>query len=122
MLFRCLCSSLPYNPEPFFDEWPLRPQGAMIRMEKTGQHQNPLKSIKVTANPNPYGCQPKNKGTQKWMVKIRENPYEQMDDLGGNTPIFGNIHIVPHAGLNSLNPGLTGMFYPQNGFVGAGTI
>ena len=20
-------------------------------------------------------------------------PYEQMDDLGGNTPIFGNIHI-----------------------------
>ena len=25
----------------------------------------------------------------KWMVKIMEKPYEQMDDLGGNTPIFG---------------------------------
>ena len=28
----------------------------------------------------------------KWMVKIRENPIK-MDDLGGNTPIFGNTHI-----------------------------
>ena len=23
-----------------------------------------------------------------------EKPYEQMDDLGGNTPIFGNTHIL----------------------------
>ena len=22
-----------------------------------------------------------------------ENPYYLMDDLGGNTPIFGNIHV-----------------------------
>ena len=33
----------------------------------------------------------KNRGTPKWMVKIMENPYEQMDDLGGiSTPIFGS--------------------------------
>ena len=30
----------------------------------------------------------KNRGTPKWMVKIRENAIK-MDDLGGNTPIFG---------------------------------
>ena len=24
----------------------------------------------------------------KWMVKIMENPYEQMDDLGGKHPLF----------------------------------
>ena len=24
-----------------------------------------------------------NNGTPKWMVKIMDNPYEQMDDLGG---------------------------------------
>ena len=34
----------------------------------------------------------KNSGTPKWMVKIMENPIK-MDDLGGNTPIFGNIHF-----------------------------
>ena len=34
----------------------------------------------------------KNKGTPKWMVKIMENPIK-MDDLGGNTTIFGNTHI-----------------------------
>ena len=28
----------------------------------------------------------------KWMVKIRENPI-RIDDLGGNTPIFGNTHV-----------------------------
>ena len=28
----------------------------------------------------------------KWMV-YNGKPYEQMDDLGGNTPIFGNTHI-----------------------------
>ena len=26
----------------------------------------------------------------KWMVKIMENSYEQMDDLGGFPPIFGS--------------------------------
>ena len=37
---------------------------------------------------------PKNRGSlpPKWMVKTMENPYEQMDDLGG-TPIFGNTHM-----------------------------
>ena len=34
----------------------------------------------------------KNRGTPKWMV-YNGKPYEQMDDLGGNTPIFGNTHI-----------------------------
>ena len=34
---------------------------------------------------------PKNSGTPKWMVKIKENPIK-MDDLGG-TPIFGTTHI-----------------------------
>ena len=29
----------------------------------------------------------------KWMVKIMENPSEQMDDLGGNTSIFGNTRF-----------------------------
>ena len=28
----------------------------------------------------------------KWMVKIMEHPIK-MDDLGGNTPIFGNTHL-----------------------------
>ena len=35
----------------------------------------------------------KNRGTSKWMVKIMENP-SKMDDLGGNTPIFGNTHML----------------------------
>ena len=35
----------------------------------------------------------KNNGTPKWMVKIVENPIK-MDDLGPNTPIFGNIQIA----------------------------
>ncbi len=30
--------------------------------------------------------------TPKWMVKIMENPIK-MDDVGGNTPIFGNTQI-----------------------------
>ena len=34
----------------------------------------------------------KNRGTPKWMVKIMENPIK-MDDLAGNTPIFGNTHL-----------------------------
>jgi len=29
----------------------------------------------------------------KWMVKIMENPYFLMDDLGGTPTIFGNTHI-----------------------------
>ena len=36
----------------------------------------------------------KNRATPKWMVYFMENPYEQMDELGGITPIFGNIHIM----------------------------
>ena len=43
-----------------------------------------------------FGCQPKNRGGF-WAPKMDgENngkPYEQMDDLGGNTPIFGNTHL-----------------------------
>ena len=34
-----------------------------------------------------------NGGTPKWMVKIMENPYEQMGDLRGNPTIFGNTQI-----------------------------
>ena len=34
----------------------------------------------------------KNRGTPKWMVKIMENPIK-MDDLGGNTPVFGNSQV-----------------------------
>ena len=34
----------------------------------------------------------KNRGTPKWMVKIKENPIK-MDDLGGKPTIFGNIQI-----------------------------
>ena len=30
-------------------------------------------------------------GPPKWMVKIMENP---MDDLGGKPTIFGNTHIA----------------------------
>ena len=30
--------------------------------------------------------------TPKWMV-YNGKPYEQMDDLGVNTPIFGNTHV-----------------------------
>ena len=30
----------------------------------------------------------------KWMVKVMvPNPMNKWDDLGGNTPIFGNIHV-----------------------------
>ena len=39
----------------------------------------------------------KNRGTQtppKWMVKIMENPYFLMDDLGGKTPIFRKHLLV----------------------------
>ena len=31
-------------------------------------------------------------GPPKWMGKMMENPIK-MDDLGGNTPIFGNSHM-----------------------------
>ena len=52
------------------------------------------------------GCWTKNGGIlpPKWMVKIMENPYEQMDDVGGKTPppICGNTHIRFH-GLRKLN-------------------
>ena len=34
--------------------------------------------------------------TPKWTVKIMENPYEQMDDLGGFPHIFGS---TPQNGL-----------------------
>ena len=34
----------------------------------------------------------KNRGTPKWMVYSGKS-YEQMDDLGGFTPIFGNTYI-----------------------------
>ena len=34
----------------------------------------------------------KNSGTPKWMVD-NGKPYEQMDDLGGKLPIFGNTHV-----------------------------
>ena len=36
----------------------------------------------------------KNSGTPKWMV-YKGKPYEQMDDLGVYTPIFGNTHMIP---------------------------
>ena len=39
------------------------------------------------------------------MVKIMENPIK-MDDLGGKTPIFGNIHIYPPKS-EDLNPLVT---------------
>ena len=35
----------------------------------------------------------KNNSTPKWMV-YKGKPYEQMDDLGGNTPIFGGPPIL----------------------------
>ena len=42
-----------------------------------------------------YGCQPKNRGilTPKMDGLFHGKPYEQMDDLGGFPPIFGNTHI-----------------------------
>ena len=36
----------------------------------------------------------KNHGTPKMDGENNGKPYEQMDDLGGNTPIFGNTHII----------------------------
>ncbi len=45
----------------------------------------------------------KNNGTPKWMVKIMENPI-RIDDLGGNTPIFGGPPIyVSKLGVYSLD-------------------
>ena len=47
-----------------------------------------------------YGCQPKNRGTPKWMVKIIENgtAYFLMDDLEGKPPplfLVQHPHIDP---------------------------
>ena len=40
-----------------------------------------------------YGCFQNIGGkTPKWMVYFMEN-LVKMDDLGGNTPIFGNTHM-----------------------------
>ena len=35
---------------------------------------------------------------QIWMVKIMENPYFLMDDLGVKPTVFGNIHYFPRNG------------------------
>ena len=43
----------------------------------------------------------KNRGTAKWMVKIRENPIKR-DDLGGKPIIFGNTHIYIYIYVVSL--------------------
>ncbi len=43
----------------------------------------------------------KNNGIPKWMV-YNGKPYEQMDDLGGKNPIFGNTHMVTIQ--NRFNP------------------
>ena len=40
----------------------------------------------------------KNNGTPKWMV-YKGKPYEQMDDLGGPSPIFGNTHKKKPLGI-----------------------
>ena len=41
-----------------------------------------------------YGCQPKNSGkTPKMDGLFHGKPYEQMDDLGGFTIIFGSTSI-----------------------------
>ena len=42
-----------------------------------------------------HGCQPKNRRIlpPTWMVKIMENPYEQMDDLGENPYFWVDTHI-----------------------------
>ena len=79
----------------------------------------------------------KNRGTPKWMV-YNGKPYEQMDDLGGNTPIFGStpishlgqLPIIPqpwgHFGEDSLTSkhqvtgDPTGCRYQQPHFQGAG--
>ena len=43
------------------------------------------------------GVEPKIGGkTPEMDGENNEKPYEQMDDLGGNTPIFRNIHIDQH--------------------------
>ena len=39
-------------------------------------------------------CVSENRGIPKWMVKIMENPYEQMDDFGGKPTIFGNTIFI----------------------------
>ena len=50
---------------------------------------------------------PKIGGPPKWMVKIMEHPIK-MDDLGGNTLIFGNSHI--------LGVGEKGVFHEAENF------
>ena len=45
----------------------------------------------------------KNRGTPKWMV-YNGKPYEQMDDLGGFTPLF----LVQHPYLRKNLQGLSG--------------
>ncbi len=40
-----------------------------------------------------YGCFQKIGVPQNGWWKFHEKPYEQMDDLGGNTLIFGNTHF-----------------------------
>ena len=42
------------------------------------------------------------------MVVYNEKSYEQMDDLGVNTPIFRNIHIAPDNGWLEDDPFLLG--------------
>ena len=39
----------------------------------------------------------KNRGTPKWMVKIIEKTYEQMDDLGVFPHMFGSTPIWIHS-------------------------
>ena len=50
----------------------------------------------------------------KWMVKIRKKPI-RIDDLGGNTPIFGNTHIYIYIYLEPVCPLFLGVDLPSYG-------
>ena len=68
---------LPVSPWPARSSMDSRDPGGEITHEFFGSHRCKWWWL--------YGCQPKNRGTPKWMVKIMENPIK-LDDLG--VPIF----------------------------------
>ena len=75
---------------------PPKKRDKVIEVESYKSHHFSQKTVQALS----YGCEPKIEGkkTQKWMVKIMENPIKT-DDLEGNTHIPLDPKTMKHEGF-----------------------